>query len=201
MKVLSGSAPYLSEWKQERYTSLGCCDLFSAAFSICLGDKRVTRFLRAQRGLRWRSWLLTLATRRHRRAGSEISIWNSHILPSATICKCIQPQTQPSYTSVSAAPASSTVRQVAIGQNEEGARLAHGTWIKDLVAGQHVTAVCALLSTCSSVRLGSRDSRTRIHCMSEHSHSHIPVERDTPHWAICYTALLLTFVPAVPLFI
>lgn len=44
--------------------------------------------------------------------------------------------------------------------------------------GQHFTTVCSLLSTCVSVCLGRKDSRTLIHCMSERSHSHIPVERD-----------------------
>lgn len=101
--------------------------------------------------------------------------------------------TRPCCISMSATPVSSTVRQVAVGQNKERTRLTHGTWIKDLVAGQHVTAVCALLSTCSSVHLGYKDSRTRIHSMSKHSLSHIPVERDAPRRAICYTALLLTF--------
>lgn len=59
-------------------------------------------------------------------------------------------------------------------QGEDTAR----TWIKDLVSGQHVTTVCALLSTCAFVCLGRKDSRTLIHRVSEHSHSRIPVERD-----------------------
>lgn len=50
MKGLRGSVCYLGKWKQSRYTSrvcipLCCCDLSSAAFSICLGDKRVRHWL------------------------------------------------------------------------------------------------------------------------------------------------------------
>lgn len=152
MKVLSGS--YLRKWKQERDTSQVCVPpmllwSFLGCFSVCLGDKRLTHSLPVLA-----AWAATAkqavdpSDMRAPQSRNGKSLFE--ILTSCLDFVNAPNPTQPSHTSISTPPPLQlSIRQPAVGQNKPRAQLRRSAWIKDLVTGQHVTAVCIPPSTCA----------------------------------------------------
>lgn len=115
---------------------LCCCDLFSAAWSVWLGDKRVTCSLPVCATWAAKAKLAVDPADLPAPQSRKLNVYWQFLHPAICLDFVSAPNpTRPSHTSISTPqPLQLPVRQAAIGQNEARTRLRHSAWIKDSVA-------------------------------------------------------------------
>lgn len=160
---------------------LCCCNLFIATFSICLGDKRVTRSLPvcAARAVSWPCWPTGTAKQ-------EVeSLFE--ILTSCRVPRFLNASNPTTHLTLPYTPLHhhhhhsylATPHQTKQGENTDC------TWIKDWVAGKdtHRTTcqcwVCPVVNTCVSLGSGRKEHRTRHNRATA-----APLGRETYHTTV-----------------